>query len=229
MISILFENDDVVAVNKPEGVASIPERGRGKDDVLSLVSSAVAVKLYVVHRLDKEASGVILFAKNAQVHRELNMQFRDRSIRKTYLALAHGLIRSESDVIEKPLRQFGSGRMGVDPGGGKPCVTEFEVAERFRSHTLVQVVPVTGRRHQIRVHLYSTGHPIVGDLRYGDRAVQKRFPRLMLHARELTFHLPSGMEATIEAPIPQSFLSVLQSIRLGGREFFLPSPDGAIS
>jgi len=216
MISVLFENEDVVAVNKPEGLASIPERGRGKEDLLTMLSSVVPVKLYVVHRLDKEASGVILFAKNASVHRSLNEQFSNRRIRKTYVALIHGFMRNEGDVIEKPLRQFGSGRMGVDPRSGKPCVTEFEVAERFPSYTLVRVLPVTGRRHQIRVHFYSTGHPIVGDLRYGDRAMQSMFPRLMLHARDLAFLLPSGVEASIEAPIPPSFESVLQSIRLEG-------------
>jgi len=92
-------------------------------------------------------------------------------------------------------------------------VTKFEVAERLAAHTLVNVHPITGRRHQIRVHFYSIGHPIVGDLRYGDKKVQRAFPRLMLHAQEISFELPTGEEVMIEAPIPESFKAVIENIR----------------
>jgi RluA family pseudouridine synthase len=213
MIPILFENNDILAVNKPEGLASIPGHPRGEKCLLSSLSSLFPEKLYVVHRLDKEVSGVILFAKNAVAHQYLNEQFSHREVQKTYLALVHGIIHDNSGLITKPLRQFGSGRMGVDLQQGKASLTQFRVIERFGGYTLVKAYPLTGRRHQIRVHLYSIGHAIVGDLRYGDKGVQNQFPRLMLHAQEITCPLPSGKKVTIEAPLPASFKLVIERIR----------------
>jgi RluA family pseudouridine synthase len=212
MPTILFENDDILAVDKPEGLASIPEGAKGKDCLLSRLASGFPERLYVVHRLDKAASGVILFARNPAAHRHLNKQFDQRSIRKTYLALTHGAIEAASGLIDSPLRQFGSGRMGVDAQRGKPSTTEFQIKERIGSYTLVQAYPLTGRRHQIRVHFYSIGHPIVGDLRYGDKTRQRAFPRLMLHAQEITFRLPAGEEVTISAPVAESFSAVMTMI-----------------
>jgi tRNA pseudouridine32 synthase/23S rRNA pseudouridine746 synthase len=214
MIPILFENEDIVAVNKPEGLASIPEQ-RAKDCLLSLLSSMFSEKLYVVHRLDREASGVILFARNAAAHKYLSEQFSGRSVKKTYAALTHGVIEENSGVIERPLREFGSGRMAVDVQRGKSSSTEFRVTERVGAYTLVEVYPHTGRRHQIRAHFYSIGHPLVGDLRYGDKVLQGRFPRLMLHAERITCLLPLGEEVTVEAPIPESFKAVVEMVRSG--------------
>jgi RluA family pseudouridine synthase len=213
-IPILFENDDLIAVNKPEGLASIPERAREKECALSLLSSLSHRKLYIVHRLDKETSGVLIFAKNAAAHKCLNQQFSRREIKKMYVALTHGEIPENSGIIDKPLRQFGSGRVGVDAQNGKSSATEFKVTRRFRDYTLVSVRPSTGRRHQIRSHLYSIGHPIVGDLLYGDKALQQKFPRLMLHAQKITLHLPSSEIVTIEALIPDPFKAVIDAISL---------------
>ena len=213
MIPVLFENDDLLAVDKPEGLASIPERAKGRDSLVSLLSPKFRDRLYIVHRIDKEASGVILFAKNASAHRFLNEQFSTRAVKKTYLILIHGNIHEGEGVIDKPLRQFGSGRVGIDPKRGKPSETGFHVLDRFHSHALVEAHPVTGRRHQIRVHFYSIGHPVAGDLLYGDKAVQKRYPRLMLHAWRLELRLQSGEELKIEAPVPESFDAVLRSLQ----------------
>ncbi len=215
MISILFENEDIVAANKPEGLASIPGSPGSAPSLFGLVSAGYTERLYVVHRLDKEACGVILFAKNAAAHRHLNEQFSRRQVDKTYLVLTFGAIAEDSGLIDRPLREFGSGRMGVDLQRGKPSTTEFEVMERLGAYTLVAAHPTTGRRHQIRVHFYSFGHPVVGDSRYGDKNVQKNFPRLMLHARAITFRLPSGAPLTIEAAAPESFNQVLAQIRAG--------------
>ena len=107
MIQVLFENDDVLAVNKPEELSAIPEGKEGRDCLLSLLSSAFPGRLYVVHRLDKEVSGVILLAKNVAAHKCLNDQFANGSISKTYVALTHGVIEETSGTIDKPLRQFG--------------------------------------------------------------------------------------------------------------------------
>ena len=212
MIPPLFEDDDVLVVNKPEGLASIPERDPTQASLLFQLSATRPTKLYVVHRLDKEVSGVIIFAKNAAAHKFLNKQFSHHIVRKTYRAVVHGVIAQASGTIDMPLRQFGSGRMGVDSKRGKESVTTFHVLTRFAAHTLVEVHPVTGRRHQIRVHLYRLGHAIVGDPLYGEKVMQCHFPRLMLHAQRIAFQLPSGNEVTIEAPAPESFTKALQMI-----------------
>ena len=210
-VRILFENEGLLAVDKPEGVVSISAAGEvGLPELLRDISPA---KLYTVHRLDREASGVIVFAKDPGMHRHLNGEFDRRSVRKTYLALTHGVMENNRGVINKPIREFGSGRMGVDAKLGKPSSTEFKVYERLKEYTLVRAYPLTGRRHQIRVHLYSLGHPIVGDLKYGDREEQEKFPRLMLHAMEIEFDLPSGERLKIEAPVPESFEAVMRSLR----------------
>ncbi len=217
MIPVLFENEDFLAVDKPEGLASIPERSQEKNSLLALLSESYSTKLYVVHRLDKEASGVILFAKNPSAHRFMNERFLNRKVRKTYLILVHGRLRQDRGVIEKPLRQFGSGRMGVNTNRGKESTTEFCVLERAASYTLAEAHPVTGRRHQIRVHFYSIGHPVVGDLRYGDETQQESYPRLMLHAQRIECQLPGGRSLNIEAPVPESFEAVIKDICHSGR------------
>jgi tRNA pseudouridine32 synthase / 23S rRNA pseudouridine746 synthase len=210
-VSVLFENDDFLAAAKPEGILSISQTGeKGLPDFLR---DHYAGKLFPVHRLDRGASGVIIFAKNPEAHRDLNGQFDRREVNKTYLALVDGVPASNRGQINAPLREFGSGRMGVDPKRGKPSTTGWKVAERFDGATLLRVSPSTGRRHQIRAHLYHIGHPILGDLRYGEKARQAKFPRLMLHALSLEFALRSGERATVEAPAPPSFEAVLADLR----------------
>jgi len=212
-VAVLYESDGLLAVDKPEGVVSISEGGRGGLPELLREQGVFGGKLFPVHRLDRGASGVIVFAKDPDAHRFLNGEFDRRAVRKTYLALTHGVIAANRGTVNKPIREFGSGRMGVDPRRGKPSVTEFVVERRLAAFTLVRARPLTGRRHQIRVHLYSLGHPIAGDLRYGERAAQEKFPRLMLHALEIEFALPSGEQVKIEAPLPESFSAVLKSVR----------------
>jgi tRNA pseudouridine32 synthase / 23S rRNA pseudouridine746 synthase len=210
--SILFENDDLVAVNKPEGLASIPERRLETASLIRLLESQLGRKLWVIHRLDKEVSGVIVFARNAEAHAWMNDQFSSHRVSKFYRALLHGTDLPNSGVIHRSIRQFGSGRMGVDEQRGKACTTEYTVLDRSSDFTSIEAHPVTGRRHQIRVHFYSIGHPIVGDLRYGVSAVQRSFPRLMLHAHRIEFHQRDGTQVQIEAPFPASFASVLTDV-----------------
>jgi len=201
-IPVLYENDDIIAVDKPEKIASIPERNREKISLLKILTEARKQKFYVVHRLDKQVSGVILFAKNAEAHRYLNNQFEQRQVHKTYLAVVHGTVAGKSGIIDKALRRFGSGRMGEDHERGKPCLTEFAVEKRFPYYTLVNVYPKTGRKHQIRAHFFSIGHAIVGDTLYGDKSLQKNFPRLMLHALNIRFSWLSREEVFIESQPP---------------------------
>lgn len=213
-IPVLFENDDIIAVDKPEKLASIPERNRENVSLLRILSETMERKLYTVHRLDKQVSGVILFAKTPAAHRQLNLLFEHRQVHKTYMALVHGEITGQRGVIDKPLRCFGSGRMGEDADKGKPSVTEYAVEERLTGYTRVKVNPLTGRKHQIRAHLFGIGHPIVGDTLYGDKSLQKTFPRLMLHALSIRLVLaPVGQDVAVTSEIPISFSEVLRSIR----------------
>lgn len=215
MIPVLYENGEVVVVDKPEGVASIPERQPQGDSLVELLSAERGEKLYTVHRLDKDTSGAIVFARKAAVHRWLNRQFERRLVEKTYLALVHGVVAEDGGTIDEPLRQFGSGRIGVDRDGGKASVTEFTAVERYEAFTLVEARPRTGRRHQIRVHLYHLGHAVVGDRLYGDKEKRTGFARLMLHARRLALCLPSGEDLVVEAPVPESFSALLKVVAQG--------------
>ena len=216
-IPVLFENDDIIAVDKPENLASIPERNRENVSLLKILSETGKRRLYTVHRLDKQVSGVILFAKTPAAHRQLNLMFEHRQVRKTYMALVHGEIAGEGGVIDKPLRPFGSGRMGVALEQGKPCVTEFTVEERLTGYTRVKVSPLTGRKHQIRAHFFAIGHPIVGDTLYGDKSLQKTYPRLMLHALSIRIRLaPGEQEVAVASELPVSFSEVLRSLRHPG-------------
>lgn len=209
---ILFENSDIIAVNKPEGLSSITENDVTIVSLHSLLEEKFAQKLFIVHRLDKEVSGVILFSKNSHTHKFINDQFADRKVKKYYTAAVHGVVKENEGVIRKPIREFGSGRMGIDDRKGKPSETKFKVVKRFREYTLLELNPSTGRRHQLRVHLYSIGHPIVGDLRYGEKAIQENFARILLHAKSLEFQLPGGEEIFVEAPTPTSFLEILDKL-----------------
>jgi RluA family pseudouridine synthase len=212
-IETLFENEAILAVNKPEGIASIPERDLTIPSVRRVLEAERGESLFVVHRLDKEVSGVLLFAKMAGSHRELSLAFEQRRVDKRYLAVVHGRIERDELVIDAPLREYGSGRMGVDPRG-KASLTRVVVLDRAAYHTLVEVRPETGRRHQIRAHLYSEGHALVGDTRYGD-APGPDENRLMLHAFRLA--LPSlsfSSPASIEAPFGETFRQHLARLGL---------------
>ncbi len=213
---ILFEDDNVITVSKPEGIASITENDTTIDSLHSLLEKKLNQKLFIVHRLDKEVSGVILFAKNPRTHKFINDQFAERKVKKYYTALVHGVVKENDGVIKKPIREFGSGRMGIDDRKGKPSETRFHVTERFRDYTMLELNPSTGRRHQLRVHLYSIGYPIVGDVRYGDKIIQEKFSRIMLHAKRLEFLLPGEKTISVEAPLPDSFRNQLKRLTGNG-------------
>ncbi len=211
-LEILYDDKEIVAVNKPEGIASIAENDTRRDSIHSLLEKKLSQKIFIVHRLDKEVSGVILFAKNAAAHKTLNRQFAGRTVKKSYLALVYGNIDKNEGSITKAIREFGSGRMGVDEKNGKPSSTNFKVVKRFNEYTLLELNPSTGRRHQLRVHLYGIGHSIVGDSRYGDKETQKNFPRIMLHAQSIKFDLRERKGIELRCDAPKSFLDVLETI-----------------
>jgi RluA family pseudouridine synthase len=209
---ILFEDPDVIVINKPEGLASISENDPKIESLHSILEKSLTLKIFPVHRLDKEVSGVIIFAKNAHAHKILNDQFEKRLIKKYYITLVHGRVPDDSGIINKPIREFGSGRMGVDERKGKPSETKYRILERYNNYTTLELNPSSGRRHQLRVHLYFIGFPVVGDLRYGDKTIQVKFPRLMLHAGKIEFQLPSGKNISVTADLPHSFSTALNEI-----------------
>lgn len=168
-------------------------------------------KVFVVHRLDRDASGLMLFAKDADTHRRLSLMFERRQIHKKYRALVAGRVEDDGE-ISLSLREFGSGRTAVDLKG-KESLTRYKVKERLRDATLLEVEPVTGRRHQIRAHLYATGHPILGDGLYGKERPVGGAARLMLHAWEISFELDLGKLLTLRCKPPVDFVKILERAR----------------
>jgi len=211
-VEILYEDKNVIVLNKPEGLASIAENDQSLDSLHSLLEKKYAQKFFIVHRLDKEVSGVIIFAKNSDTHKIINDQFAGRTVKKTYKALISGVPRETEGIINKPIREFGSGRMGIDEKKGKQSRTKFRVIDRFKDYTLLELDPSTGRRHQLRVHLYSIGCPIAGDQRYGDKSIQSKFSRIMLHAETIEFLLPDKNKISVKAEIPETFSNILNEL-----------------
>jgi len=211
MLPILHDDAALVAVDKPEGLATVPERMAPQECVRARLEVQLGARLMAVHRLDKPVSGVVLFARTPEAHRALSRQFERHEVRKTYLALVQGVVADDEGGSDAPLREFGSGRTAVDPAG-RPCRTRWRVLSRLPAATLLSVEPRTGRRHQIRAHLFAAGHPVLGDLLYGDRAEQSRWPRLMLHAARLELvHPATGEALRLDAAPPESYESVMRA------------------
>lgn len=214
-IESLYEDDHVIAVSKPSGQVVIPGRGNlPGEPLLAELERHAGKKVFVVHRLDRGASGILLFAKDALTHRDLNLQFEKRLVRKSYLVLIQGRLETGGRV-DQPLRAFGSGRMGIH-AQGKPSQTEYQIREQLKGATLLEATPQTGRRHQIRVHLYSIGHPVMGDMLYGKERPVGGVSRLMLHASTLEWSLPDGRRYCVKAEPPEDFKNVLLAQRLEG-------------
>lgn len=203
-LQIIYENPNLIAVDKPVGQLVIPGRGEAEGKPLvDQVSSHIRKKAYVVHRIDRETSGLVVFAKDAKTHRELCTLWEGREVHKTYLAWVKGRLEKKEGLLDYPLKTFGSGRMGVDPKG-KPSQTRFKVVKSQEGVTLLEVEPLTGRRHQIRVHLYHAGHPVLGDPLYGLERPVGGAPRLLLHAHRLLIPY-AGKEIELACDPPPDF------------------------
>ncbi len=216
-VNILFENEWLVVVDKPAGQAVIPGRNLGDEipPLVETVSKKIGKKAYVVHRLDRETSGLVLFAKDAPTHREICQQWENREVLKIYRALVWGTLAQDEGRIEFSLKAFGSGRMGVDPKG-KASLTRYRVLQTFSRSSLLEVKPETGRRHQIRVHLYHLGCPVMGDPLYGKDRPVGGAPRLMLHAAQVSLNF-QGRDLTLVCKLGDDFEEVLKKEReLGG-------------
>jgi RluA family pseudouridine synthase len=224
---ILYEDVALLVINKPAGISVLADRESG-ESLLLLLRETFAERgetVFVVHRLDKETSGVIVFGKTEEASRGLSMQFEHRRVEKTYLALVCGAVHPLEGTIDLPIGPHPRDRtrMVVPHSGGKRSVTRYRVVETFRGFSLVELQPKTGRTHQIRVHLSAIGFPLAVDRVYGSgeglllssfkkdyrpgkREEKPLIARLSLHARRLAFdHPETGTRMEFEAPLPRDF------------------------
>lgn len=201
-VQVLYRDDDLLFVDKPAGLLSVPGRlPEHKDSLLSRLQ-AYDSEVRLVHRLDMDTSGVMVFARTAAAQRALNWQFETRSAAKTYIAEISGHPQTEGGTVDAPLMKDWPNRplQKIDPSG-KPSRTDWRVLRRLAQTTLVELTPLTGRSHQLRLHMVHMGHAIVGDRFYAAPGVAESSPRLHLHAYQLTCKLPtSGAAYTAEAP-----------------------------
>lgn len=224
-LDIVFENGDLLIINKPAGMVVHPSPGHGQG---TLVHGILAYhpdlegvggerRPGIVHRLDKDTSGLLLVAKNDRAHRWLQEQFRNRQVQKTYLALVDGHPPTPQGRIEAPIGRDPAHRQRMSvlpPGKGREAITEYRVRESFRQHALLEVHPLTGRTHQIRVHMAFLGCPLVGDTLYGHRRPSLSLQRHFLHAARLILRLPGEREPrTFEAPLPADLQALLEWLR----------------
>lgn len=226
-LSIVHEDKDIVVVNKPSGMVVHPAPGNYSGTLVNallyhfkdLSGIGGIMRPGIVHRLDKNTSGLMVVAKNDSAHASLSGQIRDRSIEKEYVALVHGKISKDRGVIEQNIGRNPTHRkkMAVIKSKvfkSREAVTHYRVLERFRNYTLVELKLVTGRTHQIRVHLSSMGNPVVGDSTYGRASNEFGIKRQLLHAKRLKFiHPATGKAMEFEAAVPEDFGGILGNLR----------------
>lgn len=200
-LRIVHEDARLIVVDKPAGQLVIPGRGEAQGEPLvDRVASHIGGKAFVVHRIDRETSGLVVFAKDGATHKALNGLWEKKEVRKVYLAWVKGPLDQPDGLLDYPLKTFGSGRIGVSPGG-KPSQTRFKTLQLRGGETLLEIELLTGRRHQIRVHLYHIGHPVLGDPLYGQERPVGGYPRLMLHSYRLELPLDDGpLKLSAEPP-----------------------------
>ena len=231
-LDIIFENEDFIAINKPAGLLSIPDRF-GKDASLKSILQGQMAKIFTVHRLDKDTSGLIVFAKNEVTHRHFSQQFEGWEVGKYYLGLVIGTLITKKGTVDVPIMEHpGKTTLMMAHRKGKPSVTDYEVLEEFGLFSWLQFRIQTGRTHQIRVHMKQLGNPIVCDELYGDpqpvllSSIKRKFKlskneleekpilnRLALHSHQIKFVDTKGNKFELEAPLPKDLKATLQQLR----------------
>ncbi|HEX9971855.1 MAG TPA: RluA family pseudouridine synthase [bacterium] len=232
-LDIIFEDDHLIAINKPSQLLVIPDRwDPNKPSLFAMLQHRYPdTKIYVVHRLDQDTSGVILFAKSAAAHKHLNQQMEHREVEKIYFALVDGEIK-EDGVVDLAIDtdRGKKGKVAIH-NKGKESETEYQIVEQFKGYTFLKVIPKTGRTHQIRVHLQAIGHPLIIDPLYGnsepiflsnlkrkyrfksDQEERPLIDRLTLHAAEICFaHPMTGEKMRISAEIPKDMRILLNML-----------------
>jgi 23S rRNA pseudouridine1911/1915/1917 synthase len=220
-VPIVYEDDDVIVFDKPAGLVTHPAPGHEHGTLVNVVRALRpdlelrnAERPGVVHRLDKDTSGLIVIAKNESTRRYLLKQWQQRTVVKRYTALVHGVIEEAEGTIDAPISRDPNNRKRMwVVASGRPALTNFEVLERFRGVTLVSVVIETGRTHQIRVHFAYIKHPLVGDRTYSGRPFRYPLDRQFLHATGLTFQLPGDRTIEVETPLPLDLQQVLAALK----------------
>ncbi len=233
---LVYEDEQILVAIKPPGLHSVPDRYDPAQPSLSVILGRDRPEVFVVHRLDKDTSGLVVMALTPAAHRSLSMQFTNREVKKAYLALVKGAPEWDEKTLEFPLRVDADRRhrTRVDRQDGKPSVTRVRVLERFDSYSLVEAMPETGRTHQIRVHLVTAGHPVVADPLYGDgkplmlssfkhkykpgrREERPLVARTALHAVTLEFRHPTTDNvANFAAPVFRDMKAATQQLRKFG-------------
>ena len=231
-LDIIFENDQFIVVNKPPGLLSIPDR-EGKEISLKQVLLQQYDQIYTVHRLDRETSGIIVFAKDADTHKFLSQAFEERSVEKYYQGIVNGTLPEKQKTIDAPIMEHPVKRgLMIINKKGKTAVTDYEVQEEFGKFSLLQFRIHTGRTHQIRVHMQYVGHPLVCDELYGDgmpvklSAFKRNYKlskneeeekpilaRVGLHAYRLLFTDAAGNTYDLQAEMPKDMRALLQQLR----------------
>ena len=192
-LDILHQDHELLIVNKPSGLLSVPGRGEHLADCLIARIQAVFPEALLVHRLDRDTSGVMVFAMTPHAQRHLGLQFEKRQVKKVYISRVYGEVEGSEGTVDLPLIVDWPNRprQHVDHENGKPAVTDWKVAKRGDGETRMRLFPQTGRSHQLRVHMRELGHPILGDPFYATGAALDA-PRLMLHAESLRLRHPDG-------------------------------------
>ena len=223
-VPVIYEDSDIIVVNKPKGMVVHPANGNPDgtlvNAILAMCKDSLSgiggeIRPGIVHRLDKDTSGLLIVAKNDAAHIKMSKQIQDRKITKKYIALVKGVIPENEATIDLPIARSTKDRkkMAVDPKG-KNAITHFKVLKRYDKYTLLELKIDTGRTHQIRVHMSYIGHPVVGDSVYSNGKNEFGVEGQMLHARHLEFKHPiTGEELKLDAPIPEYFQKVLDELK----------------
>lgn len=227
---VVFENDDFFLVNKPPHVSTLDERHDDKGQSMLRRAKAWWPDAQVGHRLDKETSGILLFAKHPEAYRHISMQFEHRQVTKIYHAVSSGIHDFQGVLVNLPILPLKTGVVKIDRNEGKEAETVFNTLEVFRAHTLIECIPFTGRMHQIRIHLQCLKASIVMDSLYGGQPIflsdikrkfklaknteeQPLISRVALHARALNFELMNGERCQVEAPYPKDMEALVTQLR----------------
>ncbi|MBE6067878.1 MAG: RluA family pseudouridine synthase [Clostridium lundense] len=219
-IDIIYEDSDVIVVNKPQGMVVHPAPGNYEGTLVNALLNHCSdlsgingvARPGIVHRIDKDTSGILVVAKNDNAHNKLSEQFKEHSITRVYLALVEGIIKEDEGTIDAPLARHPKERIKIAiVPSGRRAVTHYKVIKRFKEHTLVQCKLETGRTHQIRVHMCHIGHPLVGDPVYGYKKQKFNLEGQMLYAQKLGFIHPKTNEyIEFQCDIPSYFKNVLE-------------------
>ncbi len=193
---IQYADNDIVIANKPSGLLSVPGRGPDKQECLASHLSPLFPTIKIVHRLDMDTSGLMVLALNADAHRNLSRQFQERETAKTYHAICAGMPLTHQGTIKLPMRCDWEKRplQMIDFKQGKSAETHWKIIKQYANHFLIELSPITGRSHQLRLHMKSLGHPILGDNLYADPITLNQSKRLLLHATTLSFTHPVTLQ-----------------------------------